>query len=83
VGTAVLNGSVRAFAESWDGTTWTEERTPTPPDSTSSALSTVDCTPPVDCRAAGVQWHGSPIGHALSEARDGAGWTILPVPESP
>jgi hypothetical protein len=83
VGTAVLHGSVNAFAESWDGSTWTEERTPTPPGSTSSALSTVDCTPPADCRAAGVQWHGSPIGHALSEARNGAGWAILPVPESP
>jgi hypothetical protein len=83
VGSAVLQGKVNAFAESWNGATWSVDRPPAPPGSTSSALAAVACTRPADCRAAGVQWHGSPIGHALSEARDGAGWTVLPVPESP
>jgi hypothetical protein len=82
VGTAVLHGAVTTFAESWDGTRWTIEPAPAPAGSTSSALSAVDCTAsaPSVCRAAGISWHGSPIGTALAEDRTPAGWAIRPVP---
>ncbi len=81
VGTSVSGSRTQGLLETWDGTRWTIERTPAPEGSTSSTLSAIDCAGPQTCSAVGAYERGSPTGHAFSLAWDGAGWSILSIPE--
>jgi hypothetical protein len=82
VGSWVTGGSVRSVVESWDGTRWRIEETPTPPDVTSVALTAIDCPSPETCVVVGTTEQGSPTRHALSLTRTNGGWTVLPMPEA-
>jgi len=80
VGSSVTNGAVTTFAESWDGARWAIEPAPAPAGATTSVLTTVACTGPTTCRGAGIAWHDSPIGAALTADRTPAGWSVLAAP---
>jgi hypothetical protein len=80
VGSIVTSTGFQGFAETWDDGRWTVEQVPRPPDTRSTALTTVDCPGPAECRAAGVSYHRSPIGRAFSVSWDGAVWSVVPVP---
>jgi hypothetical protein len=82
VGSSVSPSGSTTLAESWDGTRWTIEPTPSPPGSTSNALTAIDCPHWDVCYASGIYWNGSPIGRAFSAMWNGVAWTILPVPGS-
>jgi hypothetical protein len=81
VGSWVSGGSVRSLVESWDGTRWKIEETPTPPGATSTSLTAIDCRSPETCIVVGTSEQGSPTRHARSLIRTNGGWTLLPMPE--
>jgi hypothetical protein len=80
VGWSASGTNLRTLVETWDGTRWTIEPTPTPAASTSSVLTAIDCTDLTYCYAVGVYQQGSPTEHAFSESWDGATWMIVPMP---
>jgi hypothetical protein len=64
------------FAETWDGSTWTAENTPSPgSDSTRRVLNAVSCTSATACTAVGQSG-----GAGLAELWDGTSWTVQPLP---
>ncbi len=80
VGSIVTPTGFVSLAASWDGERWTTQRVPTPSDSKSSGLTTIDCTHAAECYAAGVYYRSSPIGLAFGARWDGAAWSVVPVP---
>ncbi|MDQ6744436.1 MAG: hypothetical protein M3Z27_00205 [Actinomycetota bacterium] len=64
------------LAESWDGTSWTIQATPIPPNNNFSGLGRVSCTSATACTAVG---NGN-NGVLLAERWDGASWTIPSIP---
>ena len=68
------------LAESWNGTAWTLETTPTPAGASGSELAGVFCTPQFGCTAVGDYTNASGVTHALAESAAGATWNIQPVP---
>jgi hypothetical protein len=81
VGSWVSGAHVHGLVESWDGNRWTMQRTPAPPDATSTALSAIDCPRPTACLAVGTYERGSPTEHAFSLSWNGERWAVLPMPE--
>jgi len=78
VGTAVANTTL---AESWAGTKWTIEPTPSPDNSASSNLASVSCTAATACLAVGSYYSSLGSGWLpLAELWNGSSWTIRPPP---
>ena len=77
---ATSAGVDQALAESWNGTTWTLQSTPTPSGATSSGLSGVSCTSASACTSVG--WYGVSPGayETLAETWNGTTWAIQSTP---
>jgi hypothetical protein len=75
-------GTVQTLAETWNGTAWTVQATPTPDGATLSALFAISCASPRACTAVGSD-ASSPgaFTSTLSEAWDGKSWTVQPTPD--
>ena len=74
-----------AFAESWDGTTWTLETTPAPAGAASSALSGISCDTGTGsgsgtCTAVG-DFDSGTGSLTLTDSWDGTAWTVDPSPD--
>jgi hypothetical protein len=64
-----------AFAEHWDGSTWTLVSTPAP--GQQSYLNAVTAIGPDDVWAVGREYARPGVFHALSEHWDGSAWTLV------
>jgi hypothetical protein len=74
-------GNQLTLVQHWNGTAWTVQPTPNPPDSRSSQLVTVSCASPSECTAVGSYTSpatGSTL--ALVERWNGSTWSIQPTP---
>jgi hypothetical protein len=68
-----------AFAEKWNGSSWSLQKTPSPPGSTGSALDSVACSSPTACIAVG--YYVTSLGDfALAEAWNGKSWSLQKTP---
>ena len=75
-----LFGDPQAFAERWDGISWSLQANPEPPGATRTVLSSVSCPSATFCVATGY-WHDNAKGGGtLAEQWDGSAWTIEPTP---
>jgi hypothetical protein len=75
---AVGNTARETFAMTWDGTSWTLQPVPTPPDVSDIALYHVSCSSASACTAAGYEDPSSELERRrpLAERWDGSHWTI-------
>ena len=70
-----------AFAERWNGSSWTTFPVDSPGANDGSLLYDVSCVSSSDCWAVGVQSGGRGTGpNVLAEHWDGAAWSIVGVP---
>jgi hypothetical protein len=60
-----------ALAESWNGSSWAAQNTPTPSAATATSLSDVSCSSPTACTAVGYYIDGSGYYKTLVERRTG------------
>lgn len=74
-------GTTLAFAEHWDGTSWTIQATPSPVLATHSFLRSVSCTSANACTAVGDQGTLTSAGLPLAERWDGTSWSIQAMPD--
>ena len=80
VGSYSTATTTAAFAESWDGTSWTLQTTPAPAGASTSSLSSVSCANTGTCSAVGE--YGSGTGDlTLAETWDGTTWSLDPTPD--
>lgn len=78
VGGAFLSGRLIPLTALWNGTAWTMLTTPAP--AGANTLTSVSCSRPSNCMAAGQNFRLSkPVSHALAESWDGIRWTIRPA----
>jgi hypothetical protein len=63
------------LAESWNGTTWSEQSTPNPTGATGNALEGVSCTAANACDAVGIYSSGS-VNWPFAETWNGTSWTL-------
>jgi len=74
-------GTTTALGESWNGTSWTIQPTPTPSGATFIYLFGVSCTSATACTAVGSYENSAGTASApLAERWDGTDWTIQPTP---
>jgi hypothetical protein len=77
-----------AWAETWNGTKWTEYTISAPSGSQSFALRGISCTSPNQCISVGNYIDGSGYSKALTENWNGSNWTegnavaFVPPPQS-
>jgi hypothetical protein len=82
-------GSTAAFAELWNGTSWSLQPTPKTDSDTSTSLSAITCPSPAKCVAAGTQTVGlsapmSATTSTLTEQWTGSRWKYQSVqPDTP
>jgi hypothetical protein len=69
-----------AFAEVWDGTSWSLQATPSPAGAFYSFLRSVSCTSANACTAAGDQGTITSANAPLAERWDGTSWSIQATP---
>ncbi len=75
-----------ALAESWNGSTWTVDSTPTIPHAFQTYLNSVSCWAPGSCMAVGgynIFGNPSPEGNTVSESWDGSVWHLQSAPVLP
>ncbi len=70
--------TVLTLAEMWNGTGWSIQSTPDPPDASSAALNSVSCTLGM-CTAAGYASGPTRSGMPLTEAWNGSTWSIQTI----
>jgi hypothetical protein len=73
-------GTTLAFAERWDGTSWSIQATPSPADAFYSFLRSVSCTSASACTAVGDQGTITSANAPLAERWDGSSWSIQATP---
>lgn len=73
-------GSKVALIESWNGTSWQVQRTPSPTGATAIKLTGISCAQLSACTAVGSYTSGAGDSEALAESWNGTTWTIEPVP---
>ena len=73
-------GVGQTLAETWNGTTWTLQSTPTPNGAASSALSGVSCTSASACIATGYYTTSAGVYQTLAENWNGTTWTLQSTP---
>jgi hypothetical protein len=71
-------GTQHAFAERWNGTTWSVASLPPLPGARGSKLNAVQCTSATACTAVGVYMNQAGMGLTLVERWDGSSWTVQP-----
>jgi len=76
------SGTARTLAETWNGSTWAIQPTPSPAGATSSILNAVSCSSAADCTAVGEYTTGSTM-LTLAEKWNGTTWAIQPTPNPP
>jgi hypothetical protein len=69
-----------ALAETWNGSTWTIQTTPSPSAATASVLTGVSCPSASACTGSGYYDTSSGDTLALAEAWNGTTWTIQTTP---
>jgi hypothetical protein len=72
-------GTSATFAETWNGTAWTVQSTPTPSGATASYLNGVSCTSASACTATGYYSTGT-TELTLAETWNGTAWTVQTTP---
>jgi hypothetical protein len=79
-----LNGNILPLAESWNGSTWTRQRTPTPAGAQLTNLYGVACPAAFSCWAVGDSSNslGGLPSTTLAEKWNGADWDIVPTPNA-
>ena len=79
---AYSNGSAFiAFAEGWNGTKWTPQKTPEPAGATEGDLVGVSCSsPPGTCSAVGYDANSAGTSLTLAEGWNGTKWSIQKTP---
>ncbi len=84
VGDVTSDGSAGAttatLAETWNGTSWTIQATPNPPDLSTAQLIDVSCASPTACTAVGDFTNFDLNDVTLAERWDGTSWTIQATP---
>jgi hypothetical protein len=65
-----------SLAESWDGTGWTVQPTPSPTGATAGNLNGVSCTSTIACTAVGYYADASGTWLTLPESWNGTNWTV-------
>ncbi len=73
---------ILAFAEHWNGTSWTFETTPNPAGATESYLNDVSCTSASACTAVGDYTNSSAVQVTLAERWNGTSWAIQTTPSA-
>jgi hypothetical protein len=68
------------LAESWNGKTWSVERTPNKPAEQANALIGLSCRSARQCLAVGNYLTSSGTGEPLAEAWNGRTWSVEPAP---
>lgn len=79
-------GFLVPFSERWNGTGWSVQRVPVPAGTTSAELTSVSCTAPTACTAAGSSsTNGFITSVPLAERWNGTAWSLqsVPVPRAP
>ncbi len=75
--------SGKAYAASWDGTSWKLIKVPTPPggggNGSGSVLLNVDCLTATDCVALGEAGTAGVPGHGFSALWNGHGWRFIAI----
>ena len=69
-----------AFAERWDGATWSVQSIPEPPGSQNTFLNAVSCSSASSCTAVGTFGDSSGAGVALAERWNGTSWAVQSTP---
>lgn len=73
-----------AMAQTWNGTTWSMQPFPVPPDSDGATLTGVSCTSPSFCEAVGSYFDlglpDFPENVTLAATWDGTSWTLQSTP---
>ena len=83
-----VDGFVRAFAESWDGKSWTAEPPTTPADASTSSLRGVACPTTAGCMAVGESDVSGKVPGTTSARRsmveqwDGSTWAVIASPDA-
>jgi hypothetical protein len=73
-----------SLAEGWNGTAWSVQTVPAPPDATTNVLNGVSCTSSVACKAFGWNYlGGGEIPVPLAEVWKGTSWSIKNTPPPP
>jgi hypothetical protein len=74
------SGGSEAFAEVWNGTSWTVQTTPNPKGAIANELNAVSCSSATACTAVGTYEYGSGVSEALVEVWNGTRWTVQTTP---
>ncbi len=77
---------LRTLVERWNGSQWVIVNSPNPVGATYSFLSSISCTSPSDCVAAGEYFlggHPQVQNRILIEHWNGSAWTVVASPEPP
>jgi hypothetical protein len=70
-----------ALAERWDGTSWSIQSVPSPPNGQDSTLSAVSCSSTTACTAVGsAAATPDAIPEPFAEHWDGTGWSVQTIP---
>jgi hypothetical protein len=85
VGSSDANGVDALLAESWNGTAWSIDPTPTSSGSAGADLVGVSCTSSTSCVAVGSTWNATGPRLPLADAWNGSSWSVesTPAPTSP
>jgi hypothetical protein len=74
-------GATQAWAQQWNGTSWTKLAPVVPAGATSSVLNAISCPGSSDCVATGMSsTDNGDVRQALAESWNGSSWTVLPTP---
>jgi hypothetical protein len=77
---SALSSSTHAFAEVWNGSSWSVQSTPNPTGATWSVLGDVSCTSSSACSAVGSYHNSSGSEVTLAEIWNGSSWSAQSTP---
>jgi hypothetical protein len=81
VGTSTNSQAVPGtLVERWDGSSWTQMRSPNPGGASSSSLAAVSCAATSVCMAVGSYVNARSVEVALAETWTGSAWSIVRTP---
>jgi hypothetical protein len=78
--TTGLSSSTYAFAEVWNGSSWSVQSTPNPTGATTSVLRGVSCASSSACTAVGSYVNSSSGEVTLAEVWNGSSWSVQSTP---
>lgn len=73
-------GNYQFAADRWDGSTFSVESIPSPPDASTGGFTSVSCPTTKACMAVGYVAPTDETADAFSEGWDGGSWGLIPVP---